>query len=74
MVGYLLTLHFERVPPSASIQTYSAITWPRWDRLRYFWSYVLSAQEIASIVRIARAYVGSIGNVDTVGGLERICQ
>ena len=40
-IGDLLTLHFERVPPTASIQTYSAMTAPRWGRSRYFLSYVL---------------------------------
>lgn len=31
----LLTLDFERVPPSASIQTYSAMIDPFWGRLMY---------------------------------------
>lgn len=40
----MLTLDFERVPPSASIQTYSAMTLPCWGRSRYFWSWgVVSA-------------------------------
>lgn len=34
----LLTFDFERRPLEPSIQTYSAMTWPFWGRLRYFWS------------------------------------
>lgn len=67
-------MHFERVPPTASIQTYSAMTEPRWGRLRYFWSCVLLVQRIARIARRAIAYVGSVGDVDAVGGLKRIGQ
>lgn len=33
-----LTFDFERRPLEPSIQTYSAMTWPFWGRLRYFWS------------------------------------
>lgn len=33
-----LTLDLERVSPLESIQTYSAMIWPFWSSLRYFWS------------------------------------
>lgn len=66
-------MHFERVPPVASIQTYSAMTWPRWGRLRYFWSCAVSVWRITNVARIAMAYVGSVGDVDAIGGLEKCC-
>jgi hypothetical protein len=73
LVRGLLTLHFERVPPLASIQTYSAMTEPRWSRLRYFWSCALSVRRIASRTRSAMAYVSSVGHVDAFVGLEKWC-
>jgi hypothetical protein len=65
----MLTLHFERVPPLASIQTYSAITLPRWSKLRYFWSCVMLAQESFGVTGRANAYVGSVGDVGAFGRL-----
>jgi hypothetical protein len=65
----MLTLHFERVPPLASIQTYSAMTQPRWSRLRYFWSCAMSVQESFCVTRRAMAYVGSVRDIGAFGGL-----
>jgi hypothetical protein len=65
----MLTLHFERVPPLASIQTYSAITLPRWSKLRYFWSCVMLAQESFRVTERAMTYVGSVGDVRAFGRL-----
>lgn len=41
----LLTAHFERTPPLASIQTYSAMTLSCWVSLLYFSSYFLVSDE-----------------------------
>lgn len=59
-----LTLHLDRVPPDASIQTYSAITEPFWGRLRYFWSCAMSVwiaqqacQDCTHVGRVGQEFV-----------------
>lgn len=66
-----LTLDLDRVPPSASIQTYSAMILPRWSRSRYFFKfsvYVLKDSLVAIFAALLRSAGDDTGISVVVGG------